>query len=136
MQRFTGFCVAVTVYVMSFSYQESIRNLERGHRVSGGWLSRMFFGYNSRTDIYIERLVGFLTTLFHPPFRSLLTMWWCCLARYKHALCYRHILSLRCAPTDTCGKPLTRFSLKPQWRVKGQGSSSSPSVHPEVCALA
>lgn len=36
MQRFTGFfCVAVSVYVMSFSYQESIRNLEWGH--GGGW---------------------------------------------------------------------------------------------------
>ena len=67
MQRFTGFfCVAVSVYVMSFSYQESICNLEWGHGESGRLLSHMHFGYNSRAGISTELLAGFLTSLLHP----------------------------------------------------------------------
>lgn len=62
---------------MSFSYQESIRNLEWGHGEGGGLLSHMHFGYNSRTGISIEQLAGFLTTLLHPLGMnwSLLTLW-------------------------------------------------------------
>lgn len=69
---------------MSFSYQESIRNLEWGHGEGGGLLSHMHFGYNSRTGISIEQLAGYLTTLLHPlgRNRSLLTLW-CSLGRHN-----------------------------------------------------
>lgn len=51
---------------MSFSYQESIRNLESSHGEGAGLLSHMHIGYNSRTG-HFNRAVSRISDFITPP---------------------------------------------------------------------